>query len=254
MYCVLCTALIRVHRNDRRLITLRWGLWGSSRLKTFNPLTKGGHEGQSDIENWKWQIQHCSSFSLIQFYGYISIWAHRRLRMYIFGVAVQPCTQRHTHSRTRKNTSPTSGSNYVCSRDLSPLGTPWQNRLLLVPGCYPLVTFQIERTIIYHFLTVWNGIAPNVPNHEYIYIIELILHIYKCIVYYRRPPSRSGPLVIVLLFRAIPGTQTPCPISPPDNCCIFPHDRLHHSIIYIWYLYLHFCLLFSTQVFSFQFM
>ena len=172
VHCVLCTALIRVHWNDRRLITLRWGLWGSSRLKTFNPLTKGGHEGQSDIENWKWQIQHCSSFSLIQFYGYISIWAHRRLRMYIFGVAVQPCTQRHTHSRTRKNTSPTSGSNYVCSRDLSSLGTPWQNRLLLVPGCYPLVTFQIERTIIYHFLTVWNGIAPNVPNHEYIYIIE----------------------------------------------------------------------------------
>ena len=77
---------------------------------------------------------------------------------------------RDTHSRTRRNTSPTSGSNYVCSRDLSSLGTPWQNRLLLVPGCYPLVTFQIERTIIYHFLTVWNGIAPNVPNHEYIYI------------------------------------------------------------------------------------
>ena len=39
---------------------------------------------------------------------------------------------RHTHSRTRRNTSPTSGSNYVCSRDLSSLGTPWQNRLLLV--------------------------------------------------------------------------------------------------------------------------
>ena len=101
VHCVLCTALIRVHRNDRRLITLRWGLWGSSRLKTFNPLTKGGHEGQSDIENWKWQIQLCSSFSLIQFYGHVSIWV------------------------------------------------------------------QIERTIINHFLAVWNGRAPNVPNDEY---------------------------------------------------------------------------------------
>ena len=103
VHCVLCTALIRVHWNDRRLITLRWGLWGSSRLKTFNPLTKGGHEGQSDIENWKWQIQLCSSFSLIQFYGYVSIWVHRRLRMYIFGVAVQPCTQRHTQPYKEKH-------------------------------------------------------------------------------------------------------------------------------------------------------